>query len=130
MMREGEGRYTAWKKRTQSLSYIFKQDMETILANQDLDAAFAKKDPVTQSVLKLYLSGDISLETLVIWIRILGYRKNFDKKLEDPVWQTVSLRMRKYSPFLNIDVFQCKKIVKEDCFRKMSFLILKLSAQR
>jgi hypothetical protein len=29
------------------------------------------------------------------------------------VWQTVSLRMKKYSPFLNIDVFRYKKIMKE-----------------
>ena len=45
--------------------------------------------------------------------KILGFRKNFDTKLDDPVWQTVSLRMKKYSPFLNIDVFRYKKIVKE-----------------
>ena len=42
MIREGEGRYTAWKKRNQSLSYVFKEELEYILANQDLDTVFAK----------------------------------------------------------------------------------------
>jgi hypothetical protein len=111
MIREGEGRYTAWKKRTQSLSYVFKEEIESILANQDLDSIFARKNghPV---ILKKYLGGDVSIETMVILDQILEYRKEFDKHLQDPVWETVSLRMKKYSPFLNIDVQRYKKILK------------------
>jgi hypothetical protein len=112
MIREGEGRYTSWKKRTQSLSYVFREEMESVLADQDLDFVFANKTghPL---ILKKYLSGDISIETLVICDKILGYRNDYDKKLTDPVWETVSMRMKKYSPFLNIDVFRYKKILKE-----------------
>ena len=112
MIREGEGRYTAWKKRNQSLSYVFKEELEYILANQNLDTVFAKKNghPI---ILKKYLGGEISIETMVILDKILDFRKNFDAKLDDPVWQTVSLRMKKYSPFLNIDVFRYKRIMKE-----------------
>ena len=112
MIREGEGRYTAWKKRTQSLSYIFKEEIQNILANQDLDSIFSRKSghPI---ILKKYLGGDISIETMVILDQILEYRKEFDKHLQDPVWETVSMRMKKYSPFLNIDVFHYKKILKE-----------------
>jgi|TARA_A100001234_G_C12550838_1_gene353056 hypothetical protein len=112
MIREGEGRYTSWKRRTQSLSYVFKQEMESILANQDINSAFASTGGHSP-MLKGYLSGDISLETMVICDKILGYRTDYDKKLTDPVWETVSMRMRKYSPFLNIDVFHYKKILKE-----------------
>ena len=111
MIREGEGRYTAWKKRTQSLSYIFKEEIQNILANQDLDSIFSRKSghPI---ILKKYLGGDISIETMVILDQILEYRKEFDKHLQDPVWETVSMRMKKYSPFLNIDVQRYKKILK------------------
>ena len=112
MIREGEGRYTAWKRRTQSLSYIFREEIELILANADLDTVFARTNG-HPPILKKYLSGDISLETLVICDRILGYRNDYDKQLTDPVWETVSLRIKKYSPFLNIDVFHFKKILKE-----------------
>tara|TARA_B100000902_G_scaffold336313_1_gene336498 strand:- start:151 stop:741 length:591 start_codon:yes stop_codon:yes gene_type:complete len=112
MIREGEDRYSSWKKRTQSLAYIFKEEMEKILVGTDLDSAFqiSNGHPL---VLKKYLSGQISIETLVICDKILGYRTDYDKKLTDPVWETVSMRMRKYSPFLNIDVFRYKKILKE-----------------
>jgi len=112
MIREGEVRYTDWKKRNQSLSYIFKEEIESILANQDLDSIFARKNghPI---ILKKYLGGEISIETLVILDHILGFKKQFDKKLQDPVWETVSMRMKKYSPFLNIEVSRYKKVLKE-----------------
>jgi hypothetical protein len=112
MIRDGEGRYTAWKKRTQSLSYIFKEEIQSVLANQDLDSIFSRKSghPI---ILKKYLGGDISIETMVILDQILEYRKEFDKHLQDPVWETVSMRMKKYSPFLNIEVSRYKKVLKE-----------------
>jgi len=50
---------------------------------------------------------------MVILDRILEFRKNFDNDLQDPVWETVSMRMKKYSPFLNIDVPRYKKILRE-----------------
>ena len=42
-----------------------------------------------------------------------GFSEMFDKKLKDPVWETVSLKIKKYKPFLNINVFQFKKILRE-----------------
>ena len=42
---------------------------------------------------------------------IFDYRKDFDKKLDDPVWETVSRKIKKYTPFLNIDVPHYKKIL-------------------
>jgi hypothetical protein len=112
MIREGENRYTEWKKRTQSLSYVFKEEIEIIFSDQDFDTVFVNKQghPI---LLKKYLGGDISIETLVILDKILGFKKNFDSELQDPVWESVSMRMKKYSPFLNIDVFRYKKILKE-----------------
>ena len=59
-------------------------------------------------LLKEYLSGKLSLENFVIYDKIFHFSKNFDKKLTDPVWETVSLKLKKYGPFLNIDVFQKK----------------------
>ena len=54
----------------------------------------------------------ISIETIVIFEKIFEYCKNFDKTLIDPVWETVSLKIKKYSPFLNIDVKDYKMILK------------------
>jgi len=112
MMRDGDDRYTKWKKRTQSLSYVFREETQKLFENQKVDEVFdcSKGHP---PVLKNYLNGNISMETLVIYDRIFLFGKQFDKKLQDPVWETVSLRMKKYSPFLNIDVPHYKSIVKE-----------------
>ena len=112
MIKEGEGRYTEWKKKVQSLTYIFKEETSTIFENKKVDDMFdcSKGHP---PILKSYLGGDISLESMVIYDRILGYGKDFDKKLKDPVWETVSRKIKKYSPFLNIDVSRYKKILKE-----------------
>ena len=74
---------------------------------------FAIEENKHPKILKDYLQGKFSLETMVILDRILGYKSKFDKKLKDPVWEFVSMRMSKYSPFLNIDVFHYKKILKE-----------------
>ena len=112
MIKEGEGRYSEWKKKVQSLTYIFKEETESIFENKKVDDMFdcSKGHP---PILKSYLGGDISLESMVIYDRILGYGKDFDKRLKDPVWETVSRKIKKYSPFLNIDVSHYKKILKE-----------------
>ena len=112
MIKEGEDRYTEWKKKVQSLSYIFKEESESLFNDNKVDDVFdcSKGHPI---ILKKFLGGSLSIESMVIYDRILGYGKDFDKKLNDPVWETVSRRVKKYSPFLNIDVFRYKKILKE-----------------
>ena len=112
MIKEGEGRYQDWQKKVQSLSYVFKQEVEDLFTDNKVDEVFdcSKGHP---PILRKYLGGNISLESLVICDRIFGYGKNFDKDLNDPVWETVSRRVKKYKPFLNINVPRYKKILKE-----------------
>ena len=112
LIKEGEDRYTDWKKRNQSLSYIFKEETESIFSNGDFDSMFAIDGTRHPQILKEYLRKNISIETLVILNQILGFRENFDSHLKDPVWESVSMRMKKYSPFLNIDVQRYKQILK------------------
>ena len=113
MIKEGEGRYQEWQKKVQSLSYIFKEETSNLFADDNFGAMFAVDPPRHPTILKEYLGGKVSLETMVICDRILEYRKDWDKKLNDPVWETVSRKIKKYSPFLNIDVPRYKKILKE-----------------
>ena len=98
--------------RQQSLTYMFKEQSENLLSENDLEKVFncSKGHPL---VLKKYLGGEISLETLSILEKIFSFQKNFDKKLKDPVWETVSMKLKKYLPFLNINVFQFKKLLRE-----------------
>ena len=53
---------------------------------------------------------------MIILDRVFGYKKNFDKTLTDPVWEKISMKMHKYSPFLNIDIFKYKTYLKEQLY--------------
>jgi len=112
MIKNGEARYVDWKKKVESLTYNFKEETSQLFEDKNLDDVFdcSKGHP---PILKSYLSGNTSLETMVICDRILGYGKNFDQKLKDPVWETVSRKINKYKSFLNINVPKYKKILKE-----------------
>jgi len=112
IINSGERTYAEWMRRKQSLTYIFKEQSEKLLSENDLERLFScsKGHPL---VLKKYLGGEISLETLTILEKVFSFAKDFDKKLQDPVWETVSLKLKKYIPFLNINVFHYKKILRE-----------------
>ena len=112
MIKEGEGRYQEWQKKVQSLSYVFKEDINNLFDGMKIDDVFDCSNG-HPPILKSYLAKKTSLETMVICDRILEYRKDWDKKLDDPVWETVSRKIKKYSPFLNIDVPHYKKILKQ-----------------
>ncbi len=64
-------------------------------------------------IIKEHLGKNISLETFVILNKIIGFKENFDKKLTDPVWKFLSMRINKYDSFIHIDVFKFRKILKE-----------------
>ena len=112
IINSGEKKYADWMKRQQSLTYLFKEQSTELLSEKKLEEVFncSKGHPI---VLKKYLGGEISLETLTILEKIFSFVKNFDTKLQDPVWESVSLKIRKYLPFLNINVFNYKKILRD-----------------
>ena len=111
IINSGERTYADWKMRQQSLTYMFTEQSSTLLSENDLEKVFncSKGHPI---VLKKYLGGEISLETLSILEKVFSFKGKFDKKLKDPVWETVSMKLKKYLPFLNINVFQFKKILR------------------
>ena len=112
IINSGERNYSEWMKRQQSLTYLFKEQSIELLSKKNLNEVFdcSKGHPL---LLKKYLGGEISLETLTILEKVFSFVKNFDKKLSDPVWESVSLKIKKYIPFININVFHYKKILKE-----------------
>lgn len=109
----GEQNYVNWLKRIQSLTYMFKTESEVFISKDNLDTIFECKRNQHPEILKKHLQNAITLETMVILDMILGYVKRFDKSITDPVWETVSLRIKKYKPFLNIDESKCKQILRE-----------------
>jgi len=112
IINSGERNYSQWMKRNQSLTYLFKEQSNELLLENNLNEVFdcSKGHPI---ILKKYLGGEISLETLTILEKVFSFVKNFDKKLTDPVWESVSLKIKKYNPFLNINIFPFKKILRD-----------------
>ena len=112
IINSGERTYAEWMRRRQSMTYIFKEESEKLLLENELEIVFdcSKGHPL---LLKRYLGGEISLETFTILEKVFSFAKNFDKKLNDPVWESVSLKIKKYIPFINKNVFQYKSILRK-----------------
>ena len=112
IINSGERNYAEWMKRQQSLSYLYREQMQEFFSENKLEDAFncSKGHP---PILKKFLGGDVSIESLAICEKVFSFREKFDKKLDDPVWETVSLKLKKYIPFLNIDMFRYKKILRQ-----------------
>jgi hypothetical protein len=112
IVRNGEQNYTDWKRRLQSLSYTFKSEVEEVFSGKDFDGMFKIEGSKHPPIVKEYLGKKVSLETLVLLNKIIGFKDNFDKKLTDPVWKFLSMRIDKYDSFIHIDIFKFKKILK------------------
>ena len=108
--------YQSWKRRVESLRYIFNQDLDRLYSmaqddNCDLVAFDTGHHPL---VLRAYFGGHICLETLVILDAILGFREQFDQSMSEVfMWPDTSRLIRKYRPFLKIDADTYKKIYEE-----------------
>ena len=86
------------------MSYIFKEQITKLFDEYTLDELFDSTNG-HPPILKEYLGEHIDLETVVILEKVFGFCSQFDKKLTDPVWEPVSMKITKYTPFINIDVF-------------------------
>lgn len=111
-----DGNYERWRINQESFSYKFKQDVHLLLTyfespyQDKFDKIFELKEGRHPPLLKHYLSGEITLETLVVFETCLGYVKDFDKKLKDPIWKETRRRVLKYQPFIKVD---CSKYREE-----------------
>ena len=112
IINSGERTYQEWMRRQQSLTYLFKEQSTELFSQTKLENVFdcSKGHPI---LLKTFLKSELAPEIMVIYDKIFSYISEFDKKLLDPVWETVSLKIRKYKPFLNIDIFQYKKLLRD-----------------
>lgn len=106
---EAGERYTDWKRKIESLSYIFKNDLEVISSEKDVnnikyDDMFKLYKTEHPYIIKMFLRKDITLETLVILEKLTPFVNSFDNELsEDLIWPDISRLIKKYKPFLKID---------------------------
>lgn len=108
--KEAEECYKHWQKRTQSLTYLFKEELSKL--HEDFDSNFRSEDHTHPYVIKLFLQKEISLETLVMLVDLVRCIKYWSKKHEyDPVVEDLLMKIQKYRPFLQYDRQKIKEIV-------------------
>jgi hypothetical protein len=111
--------YTAWKRKIESLSYMFRMDLRIILDNLEIDTfnpevVFAVQKSEHPYIIKGYMSRQINLETLVVLNKLYKFTDKFDREIEETlVWPDISRLIRKYSPFLKIDKEKYHGIIRE-----------------
>ena len=112
---ECEDRYKEWKRRQESLTYVFKNEMDFISGwtSTELNEFFNAKGGDHPPIIKKYLRKEISLETLAILNSLLQFVKRYDIMIHDPIYKEVSKLCKKYQPFLNYDTTRMKKSLRE-----------------
>ena len=71
---------------------------------KNLNPLFKVENNQHPKLLKEYLGGRISLETLIILDELVQYTKDWDKKLgDDIVWKDLGFFLKKYKGFLTIN---------------------------
>ena len=110
-MMTDDDNYTNWQKRTQSLSYTFQSDINTLTEKvNSFDELFSID--THPFVVTEYLSGNICLETVVILDKLTGFMNKAKRQISETIlWPDVSRKIRKYKTFINIDENKMKKIV-------------------
>lgn len=107
---DAEKTYKDWLKRNQSLSYVFKDDLNRLSTNFNDNFLIDKVSP-HPLLLRRYLGNHVSLETLCILLDLSNAKRYWDKKMEyDPVYQETKKKIEKYTPFIKYDKDKIKKI--------------------
>lgn len=98
---QARDRYLDWKKRIESLTYTFTNDLEQIFNTSE---PFSGSKQEHSYIIKQYLRNNISIETLVMLESLRPFMDEYDQiYTDDLVWPDISRLIKKYKPFLKFD---------------------------
>ena len=107
---ESDQIYMDYKKRKESLSYIFKSDLSKMKENFNDNIVVPNNEH--PYLLRLYMRGDISLETLTLINKCVNIFDYWDKELKDDImWPDIKLKAIKYDPFMSVDINKYREII-------------------
>ena len=115
--RLGKDCWLAWQKQRQSEQYLVGEDLDRLASCMEEEGYTFNN--LFETVgghppsLKLHIQRRISLETLIILDMVLGFMPQWDKAFHDPLWESLSFKVRKYKPFLSINKSKYIKLIKE-----------------
>lgn len=109
---EAHDNYLTYLKYKQSITYSFSNEISRI---EDLRTLFKIKNNQYPNIINLYLSNDMSIQTLTMLNSFIGFSEKFDNKLgkDEVIWSKVRLPCIKLTSFLDYDKNKIKTIIKE-----------------
>ena len=112
---EAEETYRDWKRRTDSMSKIYEEDLRKICPEpKEFNQLFEVKDGQFPKLLVALLQKEVTIETLVILNNIFRFIPIWDKKISDDIiYPKVSRKIRKYGAFLAVNVDKYKLLTKK-----------------
>jgi len=111
----GERYYRDHKKVMESLSYQFENDINKL---NDMDVEFDSLLMAEENnhplIIRLWMQGDILLETVVILDAITGFIERENKKITDTIiWPDIYRKITKYKPFVKFNKDKCIDLIKK-----------------
>jgi hypothetical protein len=111
---EGEEHYKKWLKTTQSLTYIFENDILYLLDKYSPEETIKVVSGSYPKLLVEVQQGKVAIETLIIMNDIMEFFPMWEKKIDDDIiWPNFKLKCLKYQPFIDYDKSKFKTILKE-----------------
>jgi hypothetical protein len=106
-----DARYTNWVKRTESLSYIFENDLKGL--DSDFNSLFRVKENEYPKLLTSLMKGNCSYETATILLDFTDAWRYIHRRLRKygMAFSPLALRLGKYRPFLSFDVPKFRRLV-------------------
>ena len=117
LLESGDDNYLQWKKYHESMKYRFTEDVSKLIdyidmRGTDFDSLFTSVDGEHPPIIKLLIQDELSVETVVLLDKMIGFVKRLDKQItETIVWPELSMKIKKTKPFVNADLPELKKIV-------------------
>lgn len=115
---DSEEVFVQWKRRTESLEYVFKQECDALFdfleqSKLKFDDMFRCENGDHPILLKFLLRKEVSAETFAILNILVGFLNKWNEKMsDDPVWSEVGVRYTKYEKFLAFNEDRKKKFGK------------------
>jgi hypothetical protein len=111
---QAEENYQKFSKRIQSLSYLFKNDVQYLFETYsppDLIKVTPNDHPI---LLKEMMRDKVMIETVVIMNDLMNFLPMWQKRIDDDIiWPQWQRRIKKYTPFVNYDKMKFRNMIKE-----------------
>lgn len=112
---EGEDRYFEWRKKIDSLTKVFKDDLNKL--KDDYQENFVSNNGQHPFVMTLYIQKQITLESFTLLTNLSNIFPYWEKEIVDKFVARDIMRLsRKYRPFLIIDEKKFKNVIRERFF--------------